>query len=65
MRCIQSSASGRQVSIQGQGFEIPIKTSLQPSVKEILLHLVIQRGKSSHVKSSILLAPSAELDEDG
>lgn len=44
---------------------MPIKASLQPSVKEILLHLVTQRGKSSHVKSSIRLAPSAELDEDG
>lgn len=43
---------------------MPVKASLQPSVKEILLHLVTQRGKSSHVKSSVLLAPSAELDKD-
>lgn len=38
---------------------MPIKASLQPSVKEILLHLVTQTGKSSHGKSSILLALSA------
>lgn len=43
---------------------MPIKASLQPSVREILLHLITQRGKSSHVKSSVLLAPSAELDKD-
>lgn len=42
---------------------MPIKASLQPSVKEILLHLVTQKGKSSHGKSSILLGPSTELDK--
>lgn len=44
---------------------MPIKANLQPSVKEILLHLVTQGGKSSHRKSSILLTASAELDEVG
>lgn len=44
---------------------MPIKANLQPSVKEILLHLVTQGGKSSHSKSSVLLTASAELDEVG
>lgn len=54
MRCIQSSASGRWLSIQAQDFRMPIKETLQPSVKESLQHLIMQRGKLCHGKALIL-----------
>lgn len=60
MRCIQSSASRRWVSIQAQDFRMSIQATLQPSVKESLWHLIMQRGKLCHSKSSILLISTGQ-----
>lgn len=39
---------------------MPIKATLQPNVKESLQHLIMQRGKLCHSKSSILLISTGQ-----